>query len=237
MNKFKKFALAMSEQLFEMRGEDLVTTILFAYPDESEQIPVDFIDGILDEDIHIAAIKERLRVELLEQVQQCPTHFVQDNTGNYVYSVEVYDYAYLVDVYIKEQYEEANPVLKTVMVCDDCGGINVQSRGWVRPNQNNEFVDLMSEEVQDNYCDDCECNVSTTTIQVDVKDPKYFIEEEELVPVTDDPKVNLVVDAVIKDLKANFGLGDYTVLEELLQMIPRKNLVQSLPEEQWKKYK
>jgi hypothetical protein len=66
---------------------------------------------------------------------------------------------------------EANPVLKTVIVCDDCGGTNVQSKSWVRPNQGNEFVELMTEDIQDNFCDDCNCNVTTSNSQVDALTP------------------------------------------------------------------
>jgi len=46
-----------------------------------------------------------------------------------------------------------------------------------------------------------------------------------------------IVDAVIDDLKKGFEYGDYTVLEELLFFIPRKNLIQALPEEQWSEFK
>ncbi len=46
-----------------------------------------------------------------------------------------------------------------------------------------------------------------------------------------------LVDAVIEDLKKGFMHGDYTVLEELLFFIPKENLVQALPEEQWSKFK
>jgi hypothetical protein len=46
-----------------------------------------------------------------------------------------------------------------------------------------------------------------------------------------------LVDAVIEDLKKSFAFGDYTVLEELLFFIPKENLVQALPEEEWKKFK
>jgi hypothetical protein len=46
-----------------------------------------------------------------------------------------------------------------------------------------------------------------------------------------------LVDAVIEDLKKGFELGDYTVLDELLNKLPVKTLVQSLPEEEWDKYK
>ena len=45
-----------------------------------------------------------------------------------------------------------------------------------------------------------------------------------------------LVNAVIEDLKRGFTVGDYTVLEELLFFIPKKNLIQALPEEDWKKY-
>lgn len=234
MNKFERFANEMSQQLFEMRGEDLITSVIIT--DDNEQIPVDFIDKILGSDIHIEQMKSLLRMSVLKDVTANPDEY--DMNGNdYVYSGSIYDHTYLVDAYIEDEYHRENPVMKTVIVCDDCGGINVQSKSWVRPNQNNEFVDLMTEEINDNFCDDCNVNVTTTSIQVDVKDPKYQTEEKECTPVTDDPKVNLVVDAVIKDLKANFELGDYTVLEELLQMIPRKNLINSLPEEQWKDHK
>lgn len=47
----------------------------------------------------------------------------------------------------------------------------------------------------------------------------------------------ILVDAVIEDLKKGFELGDYTVLDELLNKLPIKTLVQSLPEEEWGKYK
>ena len=162
MNKFESFATAMSEQLFQMRCEYLVNHILFADSDYSKQIPLDFVDSILDEDIHIASIKERIRVEILEQVQQCPTHFKQDDNGDYLYSMEVYDYAYIMDKYIQERYEEPNGVTE--------------------------------------------------------------------------PHINLVVDMVLGKLKADFAQGDYTLLEALLQTIPRQTLINTLPEEQHKDF-
>jgi hypothetical protein len=44
-------------------------------------------------------------------------------------------------------------------------------------------------------------------------------------------------DAVIDELKKQFEVGDYTVLEELLTFIPDNKLIQSLPEEKWKDFK
>lgn len=46
----------------------------------------------------------------------------------------------------------------------------------------------------------------------------------------------VVIDAVIERLKEDFKQGDFTVLDELLGFVPIKNLIQSLPEEEWSKY-
>lgn len=46
----------------------------------------------------------------------------------------------------------------------------------------------------------------------------------------------VIVDDVIEELKKDASIGDYTILDELLKMIPVKNLIQALPEEVWEKY-
>jgi hypothetical protein len=64
------------------------------------------------------------------------------------------------------------------------------------------------------------------------------LKEKPKVKRTRKPKPNQeLVDAVIEDLKKSFLVGDYTVLEELLFFIPKENLIQALPEEQWSKFK
>jgi len=45
-----------------------------------------------------------------------------------------------------------------------------------------------------------------------------------------------IVDDVIESLKQDIAQGDVTVLDELLKMIPEKNLIQSLNEEVWANY-
>lgn len=50
-------------------------------------------------------------------------------------------------------------------------------------------------------------------------------------------KYEELVDEVIEELKSDIANGDVTVLDELLRMIPTKNLIQSLPEERWSKFK
>jgi len=47
----------------------------------------------------------------------------------------------------------------------------------------------------------------------------------------------ILVDAVIEDLKKGFAVGDYTVLDELLNKLSIKKLVNALPEEEWDRFK
>jgi hypothetical protein len=57
--------------------------------------------------------------------------------------------------------------VRPVWVCENCGGSNVQTKGWVLPNENNKFIDLVSEEINDNWCEDCDshtCLVSIATM-------------------------------------------------------------------------
>lgn len=44
--------------------------------------------------------------------------------------------------------------------CTKCGGTNVQSKAWVKPNENDKFVDYISEEIEDSFCDDCDEHVN-----------------------------------------------------------------------------
>lgn len=63
---------------------------------------------------------------------------------------------------------------------------------------------------------------------IDTKNWKVVIDKEE--------RKEQIVDAVIDKLKEDFASGDYTVLDDLLKMIPNNNLVQALDESQWKHF-
>lgn len=52
-----------------------------------------------------------------------------------------------------------------------------------------------------------------------------------------DEYVTSLVDEVIEQVKKDVADGDVTVIEELLKFIPIENLIQSLPEEEWAKYR
>ena len=40
-------------------------------------------------------------------------------------------------------------------ICSECGGNNVQVKAWINPNTD-EIVDLVSDEIDECWCDDCE---------------------------------------------------------------------------------
>jgi len=50
-------------------------------------------------------------------------------------------------------------------------------------------------------------------------------------------KYELLIDEVIKNIKSDIENGDETVLDELLRMIPKKNLIESLAEERWSEFR
>ena len=58
---------------------------------------------------------------------------------------------------------------------------------------------------------------------------------EDVKEFTEERKQELV-DEVIKGLKKDMEMGDETILDELLKMIPVKNLLQALPEERWTEF-
>lgn len=45
-----------------------------------------------------------------------------------------------------------------------------------------------------------------------------------------------VIDALIEQIKSDANDGDVTVLDEILQQVPKDFLINSLPEEEWIKY-
>ena len=181
MNKFMRFASAMSVLLFDMRSEDLGNDKGYRISWEDKHgdchaIDDDYVQKVMGSDIHAEQIKMLLRMSVLEDVQNFPNKYMQKHMGQgdgatseYVYSSTVYDHAYLVDSYIHDQYLKDNPEFENVHVCDFCGSDNVQTKAWVRPNQNNLFVDIASEEINDNYCDDCDQNSCLTVVKKNVR--------------------------------------------------------------------
>jgi len=167
MNKFEKFANAMSDQLYQMRSEDINLNTLF--DDDGKQIPVDFIDKALNSTTYTEQMKLLIRLSVLDDVTKNPNKYYQKHTGagddtEYVYSDDVYDHAYLVDHYIEDLY--ANTQTKTVYICSHCNSDNVQVQAWVRPNQGMQYVDEVAEGDMPGWCDDCGLSAVIETTEV-----------------------------------------------------------------------
>lgn len=153
----------MSVLLYDMRAEDINNTILL--DDDNQQIPVDFIDNVLDKQVHQNIIKERIRMSVLEHVMQCPNAYNTDDNGDYTYTApDTYDHAYLMDAYLQEVY--ADTQTKCVYMCTECQSDNVQVQAWVRPNQGMQYVDEVNEGDQMGWCDDCDQSVMVDTTEV-----------------------------------------------------------------------
>jgi len=96
MNKFEIFAKAMSEQLFEMRSEDIDVSSL-TWEDkygDTHVIPDEYVGKVLNSDIHKEQIKLLLYVAIRDDVTARPTAYILKRTGKheeYVYSSDVYD--------------------------------------------------------------------------------------------------------------------------------------------------
>jgi hypothetical protein len=84
--------------------------------------------------------------------------------------------------------------------------------------------DMILLEVQYERCEACDADMPSIAHECLVCGQETKISKQQL------------VDAVIEDLKKGFAQGDYTVLDELLNKLPVKTLVQSLPEEDWQVY-
>ncbi|MFA5366642.1 MAG: hypothetical protein WC333_02060 [Dehalococcoidia bacterium] len=54
----------------------------------------------------------------------------------------------------------------TKWICENCNSDNVEFKAWVKPNENNKFVDYSGEESDDNYCQDCQKHVETHQVEI-----------------------------------------------------------------------
>ena len=152
----KEFAINMSELLYQMRVEDLNNSMIIT--ENNEQIPVDFIDGIVDNAAHAETIKKQIFDSVLESVEEYRT-----DDGEYRYKADMYDHAYLVDHYVERQYLSTKT--KCVYLCMYCGSDNVQVKAWVKPNHGHKFVDeIEGDEL--GWCDDCQNTVDVQTAEL-----------------------------------------------------------------------
>ena len=161
ITKELKFALAMSVLLFDMRVKDLDNAIIIT--DDNKQIPVDYIDSILNNVAHAVAIKEQIRMSVLLAVNTYPKTYL-NYKNEYVYGSNMYAYAYIIDSYIQKMYD--NTKMKHVYVCTHCGSDNVQVMVWVKPNEGNKFVDYEVDDVKPGWCIDEQLIAEVQTVEI-----------------------------------------------------------------------
>ena len=83
---------------------------------------------------------------------------VSSGTGLYFIGTDNFDSKNQVET--EEFFLSDVPMSEPRCKCSQCGGTNVQSKAWVKPNENDKFVDYISDEIEDSYCDDCDKHVN-----------------------------------------------------------------------------
>lgn len=148
------FARENAQTIFEMRieGEGLY---------EDDEMSKEFIQGIVDNEQHATAIKNKIRNNILEEVQDFPNDFERDADGKLTYDYTMYDYGYAIESYCRELYYASKS--KKVWVCSVCGGQSIESHALVNPNAKTECIELVNlDDSSSNYCFDCRKKVSLT---------------------------------------------------------------------------
>ena len=106
MTKEIRFAKAMSELLFTMRNESDANV---------DDVSKERADAIAADPVHITEIKLRIFKHVYEDVCNFPQNFqINEETGEYEYTTDVYDYGFSYDNYIENLVEkERQSKLKT----------------------------------------------------------------------------------------------------------------------------
>jgi len=91
------YAKQMSDLLYEMRCDDIYACT---------NVPVEYVNDIIDDDEHIRNIKKLIYDEVLIAVNAEPKQH-QNNDGEYSYIGGVtYDFAYVIDTYVEDHYKK-----------------------------------------------------------------------------------------------------------------------------------
>lgn len=138
----EKFARENAKTIFEMHIEGS-----FIY--ENEVMSEEFIKSIIDDEQHATAIKNIIRLAILEDVQNGTITSLE-------YNIEMYDYGYKIEDYCMEQFYKDKT--KTLWLCPICGSDNVQFKTWTNANTFQATDDECPMEDDDCHCKDCESN-------------------------------------------------------------------------------
>lgn len=142
----EKFARESADNIFmELRESEFFHT--------DGEMSTEFIEGIMADDKHEAAIKGLIRMQILEDVNSQPTEFKHEN------NIPVYDanmrenYEGIATNYCREIWKSKQT--RMALVCTNCGSENVQTKYWINPNTK-EIFDPISSEDDDCWCENCQ---------------------------------------------------------------------------------
>lgn len=160
MLKIKAFAIAMSDLLFSMRTEDSFCSEIEC-PNTGTIVTETFLGETLNNEEHINKIKEEIRLDVVHRLTNSPNDW-KNESGEYEYQVDIYDFAYQVDNYVAQLYEDTNET-KSVWICPDCRSDNVQFKTWTNANTMKASNEECPMEDGDCCCNDCE---STSILEI-----------------------------------------------------------------------
>lgn len=140
----KQFAIDSAEIIF---GELLESDGFH----QDDQMPSEFIEAMMLTDE--AKIKASIRDQILNDLKENPQGFLYDKNENPTYDSGMReDYEGVATGYIRARFKENET--KWVYVCAHCNSDNVQVKAWIKPNENNKYVDeVEGDEI--GWCDDC----------------------------------------------------------------------------------
>lgn len=125
----------------------------------NDDMSKEFIQGIIDDKFHASAIKNIIRLAILNDCITNPDEFTRDENGKFTYDHTMYDYGFEIEKYCRDIYFAGKT--KEVWLCNECGSDELESHALVNPNaptENPELVNL--NDSSSNYCFDCEKHVS-----------------------------------------------------------------------------
>ncbi|MDA3778835.1 MAG: hypothetical protein PF487_01145 [Bacteroidales bacterium] len=136
-----------------MRTEDSFCNDLFT-PNTGDSVPDEFKEFTIDNKEHSEKMKEIISNDIVNHLTQCPDDY-KNEQGEYEYQPDVYDFAYVVDSYIEQLYEDTH-CTKTVLVCTNCNSDNVQTKMWVKANTKEVLDSAGDDSDEDSWCEDCQ---------------------------------------------------------------------------------
>lgn len=145
--KTKKFAIDSAERIFN----ELCKSDGFHQDDE---IPTEFIKTIMADVFQSNMIKGLIGEQIHDDLKENPKAFLYDDDENPIYDSGMRDdYESIVTDYIRERFNKEGKT-KYVYVCTQCNSDNVQIKAWVKPNEDNKFIDEVEGDEM-GWCDDC----------------------------------------------------------------------------------